>query len=127
MDEKGFAPGWLKETDWSVFTVTSLTQQEVDRLEAPIGEFFATVTKQEFLEAALQREMLGYPVSTVADIFSDRQLAARSFWTEVTDATSGRTMKAPGGFAIVNGSRIPAGRRAARAGEHNDEIMEGGV
>jgi len=99
-------------------------------LEAPIGAFLATLTKQEFLEAALQREILGYPVSTVADIFNDRQLAARSFWSEVIDATTGKTMKAPGGFAIVNGSRIPAGRRAPRAGEHNDEIVrvkEGGV
>ncbi|HYS55624.1 MAG TPA: CoA transferase [Thermoanaerobaculia bacterium] len=130
MDEKGFASDWLKAIDWSTFTVTSLTQEEVDRLEKPIGAFLATMTKQQFLEAALQREMLGYPVSTVADIFHDRQLAARAFWSEVLDATSGRTIKAPGGFAIVNGSRIPAGRRAPRAGEHNDEILmgkEGGV
>ncbi len=110
--------------------MTSLTQREVDRLEAPIGLFLATLTKQEFLEGALRKEMLGYPVSTVADIFKDRQLAARSFWTEVIDATTGKTMQAPGGFAIVNGSRIPAGRRAPRAGDHNDEILtvkEGGV
>ena len=130
MDEKGFAPDWFKKIDWSTFTVTSLTQEEVDRLEAPIGAFLATVTKQEFLEAALQREMLGYPVSTVADIFNDRQLAARSFWTELIDATTGKTMKAPGGFAIVNGSRLPAGVLAPRAGQHNDEILrgkEGGV
>ena len=130
MDEKGFAPGWLKSIDWSAFTVTSLTQDDVDRLEKPIGAFLATVTKQEFLEAALQREMLGYPVSTIADIVNDRQLAARTFWSEVLDATSGRTMKAPGGFAVVNGTRIPAGRRAPRAGEHNDEILilkEGGL
>jgi crotonobetainyl-CoA:carnitine CoA-transferase CaiB-like acyl-CoA transferase len=130
MDETGFAPGWFKEIDWPTFKVTSLTQQEVDRLEAPIGVFLATLTKQEFLEAALRKEMLGYPVSTVADIFKDRQLAARSFWSVVIDVTTGKTMKAPGGFAIVNGSRIPAGRRAPRAGEHNDEILtvkEGGV
>src|SRR2546430_8417579 len=118
MDETGFAPAWVKAIDWPTFKVTSLTQEEVDRLEAPIGAFLATVTKQEFLDAALRKEMLGYPVSTVADIFNDRQLAARSFWSEVIDATTGKTMKAPGGFAVVNGSRIPAGRRAPRAGEH---------
>src|SRR5260370_5223767 len=116
MDAKKFAPDWFKQIDWSPFAVTSLTQEEVDRLEAPIGAFLATLTKQEFLEAALQREMLGYPVSTVADIFNDRQLGARSFWTEVIDGTTGKTMKAAGGFAVVNGSRIPAGRRARDTG-----------
>ena len=70
--------------------------------------------------------MLGYPVSTVEDIFGDAQLAARSFWSEITDADSGRMMKAPGGFAMINGTRIPAGKWAARAGEHNQEVLQEG-
>lgn len=123
MDAKGFAPDWLKKMDWSNFAVTSLTQDAVDRLEAPIGAFLGTVSKQEFLEAALKREMLGYPVSTVADIFQDRQLEARSFWSKVVDASSARTVTGPGGFAMVNGLRIRAGQYAPRAGEHNDEIL----
>jgi crotonobetainyl-CoA:carnitine CoA-transferase CaiB-like acyl-CoA transferase len=123
MDEKGLAPDWLKSIDWSAFTVTALTQEEVNRLEAPIGAFLSTLTKLEFLEGALKREMLGYPVSTVEDIFDDRQLEERGFWQELTDATSELTLKAPGGFAIVNGRRIAAGKRAPRAGEHNQEVL----
>jgi len=123
MEAKGYAPEWLKEIDWSDFKVTSLTQEEIDRLEAPIGAFLATVSKQEFLDAALERQMLGYPVSTVADIFEDRQLRARSFWSEIIDGRSGKTIRAPGGFAIVNGSRIPSGGYAPRPGEHNEEIL----
>ncbi|HEY8130431.1 MAG TPA: CoA transferase [Thermoanaerobaculia bacterium] len=126
MAEKGMAPGWLQEIDWSDFAVTSLTQEQVDRLEGPIGSFFATLTKREFLDGALQREMLGYPVSTVADIFADRQLEARSFWSEIVDATSGRKLKGPGGFAIINGERIAAGTRAPRIGEHNHEVVQEG-
>ena len=125
MNEKGFAAPGLKNIDWANFAVTSLTQDEVDRLESPIGAFLSTVTKQEFLDTALQRHMLGYPVSTVADIFNDRQLKARSFWSEIFDSSSGKIIQAPGGFAIVNGARIPAGARAARPGEHNDEILLG--
>ena len=106
--------------------MTSLTQEQVDRLEAPIGNFFTTLTKREFLDGALQREMLGYPVSTVEDIFADRQLEARSFWSEVVDATSGRKMKSPGGFAIINGERLAAGTRAPRIGEHNHEVLQEG-
>jgi crotonobetainyl-CoA:carnitine CoA-transferase CaiB-like acyl-CoA transferase len=122
MNEKGLDPEWLKAIDWSNFAVTTLTQEEVDRLEIPIGRFLSTLTKQEFLEGVFQRQMLGYPVSTVEDIFADRQLEARSFWHEVTDATTGVSLKAPGGFAIVNGTRIAAGARAPRIGEHNEEI-----
>jgi crotonobetainyl-CoA:carnitine CoA-transferase CaiB-like acyl-CoA transferase len=123
MDEKGLAPDWLKAIDWSTFAVTSLTQEDVSGLEAPIGAFLMSLTKLEFLEGALKREMLGYPVSTVEDIFDDRQLDERGFWQELNDATSGVTFKAPGGFAIVNGKRIPAGARAPRVGEHNQEVI----
>ncbi len=125
MDEKGLAPASLKAIDWTSFAVTGLTQEDVDELEGPIGRFLSTLTRQEFLEGALQRQMLGYPVSTVEDIFEDRQLAARNFWDEVTDSMSGKTLKAPGGFAVVNGERIRAVRNnAPRVGEDNREVLE---
>ena len=74
MDEKGMAPAWLKQIDWARFEVTTITQEEVDRLEEPIGEFFATLTKREFLEGVVKRQMLGYPVQTVADYVNAGQL-----------------------------------------------------
>ncbi len=125
MEGKGLATTSLKAIDWSAFAVTRLTQEEVDALEAPIELFLATLTKKEFLEGALERQMLGYPVSTVEDIVADRQLASRGFWDDITDVTSGKTLKAPGGFAVVNGTRLRAGRYAPRAGEHNEEVMGG--
>lgn len=123
MDEKGIASAFLKAIDWTTFSVTGLTQDEIDALEEPIGRFLKTLTKREFLEGALQRQMLGYPVSTVEEIVADRQLAAREFWQELTDGSSGKAMKTPGGFAVVNGQRLRAGRRAPRAGEHNREVL----
>ena len=124
MDEKGMAPAWLKDIDWSTFAVTSITQEEVERLEAPIAEFFATLTKQEFLAGVIERQMLGYPVATVKDIDVDEQLEARQFWQEVKDPESGITLKLPGGFAVVNGERLQIRRPAPRIGEHNWEIYE---
>ncbi len=123
MRERGMAPSWLTEIDWSRFEVTQLTQEEVDRLEAPIAEFFLTITKQEFLQEAIRRQMLGYPVSTVADIASDPQLEARGFWQDIQDPTTGRTLRYPGGFAIVNGERLSLRRPAPRRGEHNAEVF----
>jgi crotonobetainyl-CoA:carnitine CoA-transferase CaiB-like acyl-CoA transferase len=123
MAERGMAPEWLQRIDWSRFDVTTLDQDEVDRLEAPIARFFETVTKQEFLEEAVRRDMLGYPVATVADIYADRQLAARAFWQEVVDAHSGQPLPFPGGFALVDGVRLPIRRPAPRLGEHNEEVF----
>src|SRR5213080_1699703 len=122
MDEKGLAPDWLKEIDCNTFAVTNITQGEVDRLEAPIADFFAAVTKEEFLEGAIKRQMLGYPVATVADIDGNPQLQARNFWQDVEDGGSGKTLKYPGGFAVVNGQRLQISRGAPTVGEHNAEV-----
>jgi len=125
MDGKGLAPEWLKQVDWNVFAVTHIEQSEVDRLEAPIVDFFAAVTKNEFLEGAIKRQMLGYPVATVADISHNAQLEARNFWEDVADPESGKTLKYPGGFAVINGKRLSIARGAPKVGEHNAEVYAG--
>ncbi|SRR5712692_3656955 len=122
MDEKAMAPEWLKQIDWSKFEVTNITQAEVDKLEAPIGRFLSTLTKQEFFEGAVKRQMLGYPVFTVEDIYKDPQLAAREFWQDVRVPVSGPTLKYPSGFAVVNGERLPLRRPAPYIGQHNQEV-----
>ena len=122
MDEKTLAPAWLKEFDWTTFEVTKITQAEVNRLEAPIGDFFATVTKDEFLAGAVKRQMLGYPVATVADIYRDPQLKARQFWQDVEYPLSGATLEYPGGFAVINGERLQIRRPAPHVGQHNQEV-----
>jgi len=125
MDEKGLAPEWLKQIDWNTFTVTDIKQSDIDRIEAPIADFFAAVTKNEFLEGSFQRQILGYPVSSVEDISRNPQLKARDFWQEVVDPASGRTLKYPGGFALINGERLPITRGAPNVGEHNQKVYAG--
>ncbi|MDQ2920502.1 MAG: CoA transferase [Acidobacteriota bacterium] len=122
MDEKGMAPEWLKQIDWRAFEVTNITQEDVDKLEVPIAEFFSTISKQEFLEGAIKRQILGYPVSTVEDIHKDPQLEAREFWQDVSDPTSGMTLRYPGGFAVINGKRLRIRSAAPHVGQHNQEV-----
>ncbi len=117
MEERGMGDEVLRRIDWRAFTVTGLTQQEIDAMETPIGCFLATLTKEEFLDGAARRQMLGYPVSTADDIHRDPQLAARGFWQEV-----GGSAHYPGGFAIVDGQRLPIRRPAPVVGEHNEEV-----
>ena len=122
MEETGVPSEPLNRIDWRTFSVTGLTQYEVDAVEEPIGRFLATLTKHEFLEGAAARQMLGYPVSNAEDIHHDPQLAFRGFWQDVEDPASGRTIRFPGGFAIVDGARLPIRRPPPVVGEHNDDV-----
>ena len=104
MRESGAPLGVLAQIDFAKWDPTLATQGQVDLLEAPIAAFFSSVTKRQFLDEAHRREMLGYPVSTVADIAEDPQLAARGFWQEVA-AADGGVERHCGCFAIIDGER----------------------
>lgn len=122
MREAGAELGALADIDWSTFDPTQATQAEVDAIEEPIGRFYRTLTKRQFLEGACEREMLGYPVSTVADIASDQQLEARDFWRDLPGPDGG-SQRHCGGFAIVDGERLPLRWAVPRAGEHSREVL----
>ena len=123
MAERECAPAWFQAIDWKQFEVPPLTQDQVDRLEAPIAGFFAGLTKREFYDGATAREILGYPVSTVEDIVADPQLAAREFWRKMPLVSGGPEVLFPGSFAVVDGTRLPIVRPAPRPGEHNEQIL----
>jgi crotonobetainyl-CoA:carnitine CoA-transferase CaiB-like acyl-CoA transferase len=106
MRERGAQLGPWAAIDIARFDPKLLAQEDVDRLEAPVARFFATLTKREFLEGASAREMLGYPVSTVSDIAADPQLAARGFFTDLR-ARDGSIERHCGAFAVVDGKRAP--------------------
>jgi crotonobetainyl-CoA:carnitine CoA-transferase CaiB-like acyl-CoA transferase len=106
MRECGAPLGALAGIDMEKWDPTLAAQDEVDALEAPIAAFFSSIGKRQFLEEAHRREMLGYPVSSVADIAQDPQLAARGFWQDVAGA-GGSSERHCGCFAIVDGARAP--------------------
>jgi crotonobetainyl-CoA:carnitine CoA-transferase CaiB-like acyl-CoA transferase len=110
MRESGAPLGALAQIDLAKWDPTLATQGQVDALEAPIAAFFSSITKRQFLEGAHRREMLGYPVSTAADIAADPQLAARGFWQDVA-AADGKVERHCGCFAIIDGKRPPLGSR----------------
>ena len=103
MRERAARLGALAQIDWQTWDPTLADQSEVDAIEAPVMEFFADLSKREFLNEAHQREMLGYPVSTVDDIASDPQLAARGFFQSV----AGSSARFCGSFAVIDGLRPP--------------------
>jgi crotonobetainyl-CoA:carnitine CoA-transferase CaiB-like acyl-CoA transferase len=125
MLDRGAAPGRLAEIEWDTFDVRICTQEEIDHLEVPIGAFFATVTKAEFVQEALARGILGYPVATAADIAAHPQLQAREFWRELPGPAAGSHLRHPGAFARFPGWDAGPRRPAPRVGEHNAEVLGG--
>ncbi len=123
MKERGALGPAIGAVDWATFDNRTLSQADVDRLEADVGAFLLTLTKAEFFRGVIVRNMLGYPVSTAPEVYADEQLRARDFWQRVPIDAIGRALQFPGGFATFDGER-PAIRRAPpRLGEHTEEVL----
>lgn len=125
MDSKAMAPEFLGKKEWKNFNIAAVTQEEIDRMEEPIARFFQQVTKKEFLEEVIKREMLGYPVATVEEIFQDPQLESRQFWQSLDHPELQTSILYPGGFARFSEAPCKIWRRAPLIGEHNEEIYCG--
>ena len=125
MEERGGAPEVLRRIDWEAFEVNTVAPETVREVEAAIGPFLLGLTKAEFFEAVVRRNMLGYPVATVEDIWRDEQLRARQFWQTVEAPWDGGTLPFPGSFALFQGARPAIRRTAPKVGEHNLEIYGG--
>jgi crotonobetainyl-CoA:carnitine CoA-transferase CaiB-like acyl-CoA transferase len=122
MDESGMAPRFLLEKDWSGFDIATVSQEEIDRIEAAIGPFFLTLTKAEFFAGVVKRDMLGYPVATPREILEDPQLLARGFWIPMRGADARAPILFPGPFAKFSAGACTVRRPAPRLGEHNTAL-----
>ena len=128
MAERGSVPPIIAAIEWDRFDNTTLSQAEVDELEAAIAPFLGSLTKAEFFDGVVTRKMLGYPVSDASDSLADPQLRARDFWHSLSPAEGLPPLPFPGGFALFDGERPEVRRRAPRVGEHNAEIYgEAGI
>ena len=121
MAERSYAAPRFRATDWDAFDNRTLSQADVDALEAEVGGFLRTLNKDAFFESVIARNMLGYPVADAADIYDDEQLRARAFWQDV--AIGGATLTFPGGFALFDGERPWIRRAPPRLGEHQRDVL----
>ncbi|MFC1965591.1 CaiB/BaiF CoA transferase family protein, partial [Chloroflexota bacterium] len=122
MESEGMATDFLKEIDWDTLDFATTTQDIMDRLEGPTGNFLISRTKAELMEGALKHRAMLYPVSTSKDILENAQLAARGFWVELAHPELGTTITYPGAFAKASEAPPKISRRAPLIGEHNQEI-----
>lgn len=122
MEEKGMATDWLKAQDWDKFDPGLATQEEFDQIMQPVAKFLRGLTKMEFLEEAVKRRIMGYPVSTSKDIMENLQLKTREVWQELEHTELGTKITYPGPWAKMSESPCGIQRRAPLIGEHNYEV-----
>ncbi len=121
MQRRGFSAPRVAAIEWDGFDNRTLTQDQVDTLEGEVAAFLRTLTKREFFDGVIERNMLGYPVADASDVYADAQLDAREFWQETR--VHGTTLPFPGGFALFDGERSRVRRGPPRLGEHDAEIL----
>ena len=123
--EEGHCDEATRDKDWLNYTLLLLTGQEPIseylRLLQVVESLSMTKTKAELFEAALERRLLIVPVSTMADLAENEQLATREYWRDVE--RRGRSLRFPGPFARFSGSAIEYRRPAPLLGEHSGEVL----
>ncbi|MEM2983465.1 MAG: CoA transferase, partial [Candidatus Bathyarchaeia archaeon] len=123
MKEEGMAPDFLLHVDWvNFFDLNVLTQENIDLVSEPIGNFFKRHTKAELLDLAIRKDLLLFPVSSIKDLIEDPQLLSREFWQEVGHEELGTSFKYPGGFAKFSEIKTRRPIRAPKIGEHNYQV-----
>jgi crotonobetainyl-CoA:carnitine CoA-transferase CaiB-like acyl-CoA transferase len=97
--------------------------EEFFRVQRVIGEFTATRTKAELLDAALQHALLIAPINTIQDVVESEQLASRGYWQDVPNSTLLHAVRYPGPFAKFSKRPVIYQRPPPAVGEHNDEVL----
>ncbi|MFC1983254.1 CaiB/BaiF CoA transferase family protein, partial [Chloroflexota bacterium] len=99
MESEGMVASPLKETDFATFDYDKLTQEDLDKLEEPIGKFLLKHSQVELYKGAMKRHILLYPVSTAKTLLEDSQLRSRNYWVKTKHPLLGDEVTYPGSFA----------------------------
>jgi crotonobetainyl-CoA:carnitine CoA-transferase CaiB-like acyl-CoA transferase len=123
MAEEGMAPEWLRKYDWASYNHNTLRDEEIERLEAAFAAFFATKTRRELFEQALERRIMLAPCNDAREILDQPQLRYRELFTTIEYPEFGASIEHPEFFAMSDTCGIGIRRRAPRIGEHNAEVL----
>lgn len=125
--EEGFCDEATRDKDWFEYAMMLLDGREApaeyERVKDLLGQFFATKTKAELLEAAMQRRLLITPITTTEEVVNSEQLAFRSYW-ETVEHFDGTKINYPGSFAKFGATPLKKLGAPPRLGEHTDEVLD---
>jgi crotonobetainyl-CoA:carnitine CoA-transferase CaiB-like acyl-CoA transferase len=94
----------LADRDWSEFSHTSASDDELEAIEAPVAEYFARHTMTELYEIACETNLMLAPANSPREIYASAQLAAREFFGPVGDVE-----RFPRSFVVVRSADGEAG------------------
>lgn len=120
-------PDYLAEKDWAQWDFDSTTEEELESITGPFGEYFERHTKEEIFADTVARGISCYPVTDARDVLEEPQSQARNYWVNVEHDELKATIAYPGPFALFSEAPIKPYRRAALPGEHNKDIYETGL
>jgi crotonobetainyl-CoA:carnitine CoA-transferase CaiB-like acyl-CoA transferase len=126
--ERGFCDAATCNKDWigyaELLTRGAEPLEEFERVKQVVEQFTRSMTKDELLQLAVERNLLIAPVSTVEDLMGSAQLAAREYFREHDRRDRGTPLRYPGPFARFSRSPLAYVRPAPRLDEHGAEIRE---
>jgi crotonobetainyl-CoA:carnitine CoA-transferase CaiB-like acyl-CoA transferase len=124
MDEEKLATDFLLHMDWDTFDMFTVSQETMDKIAGPVGEFFKRHTSKELLKGAVPRGVSIGPLSSMQDLLDDECLNARGFWTQIPHPELGISITYPKTFIRSTEMDCSIRFRAPLIGEHNNEVYK---
>lgn len=125
--DEGYCDAATRDKDWIEYTQLLLSGEEpieeFERVKACVAACTASKTKQELLDAAMQRRLLLAPMSSIADVVEHEQLHSRSYFRRPVGDGPAAEVLYPGPFAKYAKTPLAPGRRPPRIGEHTHEVL----
>jgi crotonobetainyl-CoA:carnitine CoA-transferase CaiB-like acyl-CoA transferase len=122
MADEGMGDEYLRNVQWEKLDWGSVTQDILDRISKPIADFFHAHTRKEVEDAASERGISMYCLSSMENLVNDKHLKDRGFWVDVDHPELGVKLPYPRQFAEMSEQPSSPGFRAPLIGEHNREV-----
>jgi crotonobetainyl-CoA:carnitine CoA-transferase CaiB-like acyl-CoA transferase len=96
----------LTKIDWTTFNNVNASDEDLDAIQAPLGEWFSHHTNRELYDLACEHNLFLAPVMSPREMFANAQLEARDFF-----ALLGKHERFPHRFVVAtsaDGEASPA-------------------
>ncbi len=113
----------MAHLDFTAIDMNDVTAADLEKWEEAFNRFFSRYTKAELHREAIKRDIMLYPVNTIADLFNDDQLQARDFWQTVPHPHLEADIVFPGAPFKSNVTATRISGPAPGVGEHNDAVF----
>jgi crotonobetainyl-CoA:carnitine CoA-transferase CaiB-like acyl-CoA transferase len=124
MNEEKLATDFLLNMQWDDFDMFTVSQETMDNIAGPVGEFFLKHTSKELLKGAVPRGVSLGPLSSMQDLLNDECLNARDYWTKVKHPELKTSITYPRTFIKSTEMDCSIRFRAPLIGEHNKEVYK---